>query len=104
MNQELIKILTHLLNKVDHDWTQNKEIVDAILSLQGKNSKFTTPTLKEVIIELRSQNVKNYVQQADKFWNFYEAKNWMIGKNKMKNWKAAIKTWEFEKDIQRLTI
>jgi hypothetical protein len=38
------------------------------------------------------------MEQGEKFWNFYESKNWMIGKNKMKNWKAAIKTWNFEKD------
>jgi hypothetical protein len=49
-------------------------------------------------MELKRQNVRHPFMQADKFWNFYESKNWMIGKNKMKNWKAAIKTWNFEKD------
>jgi hypothetical protein len=29
-----------------------------------------------------------------KWFNFYEAKGWMIGKNKMKDWKAAVRTWE----------
>ena len=28
------------------------------------------------------------------FYDFYESKNWMVGKNKMKDWKAAIRTWE----------
>lgn len=28
------------------------------------------------------------------FVDFYTAKNWMIGKNKMKDWKAAVRTWE----------
>lgn len=28
------------------------------------------------------------------FINFYESKGWMVGKNKMKNWKSAIGTWE----------
>jgi len=31
---------------------------------------------------------------AERFINFYESKNWMIGKNKMKNWHSAIGTWE----------
>ena len=31
---------------------------------------------------------------AEQFFNFYQAKNWMIGKNKMKDWKAAVITWE----------
>lgn len=26
---------------------------------------------------------------ADKFWNFYESKGWMVGKNQMTSWKAA---------------
>jgi len=29
-----------------------------------------------------------------KFFDFYEAKGWMIGKNKIKNWRAAVRTWE----------
>ena len=28
------------------------------------------------------------------FYDFYESKNWMVGKNKMKDWKAAVRTWE----------
>lgn len=28
------------------------------------------------------------------FISFYESKGWMVGKNKMKSWKAAIHTWE----------
>ena len=28
-----------------------------------------------------------------KWWHFYNSKNWMIGKNKMKSWKSAIWTW-----------
>jgi hypothetical protein len=97
MSKELITILSHLLNKVDHDWMQNKEIVDAMLSLKDKK-RFEAPTLQEVTNELKALKVRNYQQQADKFWNFYESKNWMVGKNKMKSWKASIKTWEFEKD------
>jgi hypothetical protein len=28
------------------------------------------------------------------FVDFYASKGWMIGKNKMKDWKAAVRTWE----------
>ena len=31
---------------------------------------------------------------AEAFYDFYESKNWYIGKNKMKDWKAAVRTWE----------
>lgn len=30
---------------------------------------------------------------AQRFVDFYECKGWMVGKNKMKNWKAAVRTW-----------
>ena len=32
------------------------------------------------------------------FWNFYTSKDWMIGKNKMKNWQNAIATWECDRE------
>lgn len=53
--------------------------------------KFVKPTLEEVrnyCLE-RKNNVN-----AEKFIDFYEAKDWFIGKNKMKDWKAAVRTWE----------
>ena len=31
---------------------------------------------------------------AEKFCDFYESKNWYVGKNKMKDWQAAVRTWE----------
>ena len=31
---------------------------------------------------------------ANTFYDFYESKGWLVGKNKMKNWKAAVRTWE----------
>ena len=27
---------------------------------------------------------------------YYESKGWMVGKNKMKDWKACIRTWKKE--------
>ena len=30
----------------------------------------------------------------DVIYDFYESKGWMVGKNRMKDWKAAVRTWE----------
>lgn len=99
MQNDIQKLLSYLLDKVDPYWHTKEDLVDAFNSLsQTKSKRFEPPSLMEVITELKSQNVRHYQEQASKFWNFYESKNWMIGKNKMKNWKAAIKTWGFEKD------
>jgi hypothetical protein len=31
---------------------------------------------------------------AEKFFDFYESKGWLIGKSKMKDWRASVRTWE----------
>ena len=31
---------------------------------------------------------------AEKFFNHYESNGWYVGKNKMKDWKAAVRGWE----------
>lgn len=51
---------------------------------------FKKPTIEEIAEYCRE---KGYNIDAETFWNFYEAKGWMIGKNKMKNWRAACATW-----------
>jgi len=102
MNNSLVKILSHILDIVDPNWQQNEEIMKSIATLTKLEPKtkrnFERPTLQEVADELRKQKVRGYQAQAERFWNFYESKDWMIGKNKMKNWRAAIRTWNFEKD------
>lgn len=30
---------------------------------------------------------------GEKFVNFYQSKGWMVGKNKMKDWQAAVRNW-----------
>jgi hypothetical protein len=56
-----------------------------------KTKKFIPPTADEVraYCDERMNNV-----DADAFVDFYSAKGWMLGKNKMKDWKAAVRTWE----------
>ena len=52
--------------------------------------RFVKPTVEEVRAYISE---KNYPIDAEQFWNFYEAKGWMIGKSPMKNWKSCIATW-----------
>lgn len=52
---------------------------------------FTPPTLEEVAAYCKERN--NGID-AQAFIDFYTSKGWMIGKNKMKDWKAAVRTWE----------
>ena len=56
-----------------------------------KEKSFTKPTTEE-IQEYCSE--RNNGINANAFYDFYESKNWYIGKNKMKDWKACVRTWE----------
>lgn len=58
-----------------------------------KPTRFVPPTLNEVQDYILKSG---YSVDADRFVDFYEAKGWMIGKNKMKDWKAAVRTWQRE--------
>ena len=56
-----------------------------------KPRTFTPPTVAEV--QAYCQERQNGVD-PERFVDFYESKGWMIGKNRMKSWKAAVRTWE----------
>jgi hypothetical protein len=60
---------------------------------QSKPKRFTAPTVEEVAEYTRSRAGKPNVD-AETFVDFYASKGWMVGRNKMKDWKAAVRTWE----------
>ena len=69
----------------------NINITNNNITYSNKKALFKKPTLDDVksyCIE-RNNNI-----DADAFLDFYESKDWKIGKNKMKDWKAAVRTWE----------
>ena len=55
------------------------------------NKKPSIEEIKQYCLE------RNNGIDAEQFFDFYESKNWYVGKNKMKNWQAAIRTWEKRK-------
>ena len=57
----------------------------------SNKGRFKKPTVEEILsycIE-RNNNI-----DAETFYDFYESKDWKIGKTKMKCWKACVRTWE----------
>ena len=67
-------------------------------SVRGEKAKrFYPPTLDEVkqYCEERKNNIDPMA-----FIDFYSSKGWMIGKNRMKDWKAAVRTWERKRKEQ----
>lgn len=68
--------------------------VNNVINIKENNKRkksFTKPSIEEIELYCKERN--NNVN-ASNFYNFYESKDWMIGKNKMKDWKACVRTWE----------
>ena len=67
----------------------------------GKNSikRFTPPSREDVQAYITE---KGYHVDAESFIDFYTSKGWLVGKTPMKDWKAAVRTWE-KRDSQKKT-
>jgi len=66
-----------------------------------KGGRFIKPTLAEIKAYCKERG--NTVD-AEAFYDFYESKGWMIGKNKMKDFKAAIRQWEKREQDEKKVI
>ena len=69
--------------------TMNKGVITPEKKVLRK--LFVKPTLTEVI-DYCNATQANIDPQG--FLDFYDSKNWMIGKNKMKDWQACVRTWK----------
>lgn len=78
-------------------YTNNNEYINNNNSLYKKSSRFQKPTIEEIRQYCLE---KGYNVDAEQFFNFYESKGWVVGKSPMKNWRAAVSTWnKREKEI-----
>ena len=72
---------------IDTDTDIEKEKED----IKAPRSRFVKPTIEEVqaYCEERHNGV-----DAQRWFDYYEANGWKVGKNAMKDWKASVRTWE----------
>jgi len=64
-----------------------EERVKALESKRSTSTKFTPPSLSDVVAYLED------LVLAKKFFCHYESNGWKVGKNSMKSWKAAADQW-----------
>lgn len=62
-----------------------------ILKENYKRKKFTPPAVDEVAAYCQER--RNGIN-AQHFVDYYASRNWMLGKVKMSDWRAAVRTWE----------
>lgn len=57
-------------------------------------TKFTPPTQEQVYAEmLLKTDEYNAEIQSERFFTYYDSNGWMVGKNKMKNWRSSVAGW-----------
>ena len=95
-----------VVNKLNRVFNKSKEGIKNIKGGYLENDKDNNTILNNTVNNIsrfkkpKIEDIKNYCLErknnieADRFFDYYESKGWMVGKNKMKNWKAAVRNWE----------
>lgn len=90
--QEELKQLQVNKNNVYEMYTKCIHSIDKNSIVENSiDNRFKKPSLEEVKEYCLERN--NGIN-PEQFIDFYESKGWMVGKSKMKDWKACVRTWE----------
>lgn len=92
----VINDITNITDNVYVD--DNVNVNDNVIKENIKRKVFEKPTIEEI---QNYCNERNNGINAEAFHDFYESKNWYVGKNKMKDWKASVRTWERRSEISK---
>jgi len=81
-----------------HDELAPQVIVSSNSKLYNKEdniNRFSPPKVDEIKSYMLGKGLKedSASAQALALWNHYESNGWMVGKSKMKKWKAAVSGW-----------
>nr|DAX90569.1 MAG TPA: DnaD like replication protein [Caudoviricetes sp.] len=77
--------------ELEKDIEIEKEIHSSAKSTTTKRKRFEKPSISDIKQYCMERN--NNVN-AEHFFDYYESNGWKVGKNAMKNWQAAVRTWE----------
>ena len=95
-SRNLEEILEKSTPEIEIEIELEKEIkiekeIDSSASTTTKRKRFEKPTLSEIKAYCIERGNK---VDAQHFFDYYESNGWRVGKNSMKNWQAAVRTWE----------
>jgi hypothetical protein len=79
----------------DSDSNSSVDSEESTSTESTTKGKFEPPTLEEVTAYFLEKGVKEApaIKNAKEFVSFYESKGWMVGKNKMRQWRSAVSGW-----------
>lgn len=81
----------------DKQTTSKRQAKRQQLYNKQENNIFKPPTVEEVKAYCKERG--NGID-AERFVDWYESKGWLVGTNKMKSWKATVRTWESRRKEQ----
>jgi len=81
MNNTSSSYVEHMENE-----NENEDLIE-----KKKVARFQKPTIEQLKEYMSEQGMNDI---AENWLNHYEANGWMVGKNKMKDWKASVRTWK----------
>lgn len=89
--QQIANVEKRREEKIREDTEIEKETDTEKEIEKSKSKRFTPPSVEEVRAYCfeRGNKIK-----AEAFVDFYASKGWKVGKEPMKDWKAAVRTWE----------
>ena len=90
--QEQDQKINEILNKL------SERATPSTLIAKDKKTPFTKPTVVEIFdYACEKLSKDDALAFTEKFHAHYEANGWKVGRNQMKDWKAAVRTWDLTK-------
>jgi hypothetical protein len=100
-------LIKHIKTNINYNKTNINTNSNELVYTQNENEEnFNSKKKKNVSKKVETNTPKNLEEvetyflekekpksEAHKFFNYYEANGWLVGKNKMKNWRAAANNW-----------
>jgi len=94
ISEQMSQIVANVADNLNGNGNDNGIIIndnDNKKNKSKKESRFIPPTIEEIRTYATEKGYE--FVDAEMFWNFYESKNWMVGKNKMSKWRSAVANW-----------
>lgn len=95
------KLLKELFEWIDEPKQMTRQLIkDKIIEIDTKNKPKRKTTVSRIFIPPTVAEIKEYCLirnnniDPENFHDFYQSKGWLVGRVKMKDWKAAVRTWE----------
>lgn len=93
VNYEKYQVAT---NESTNEQPTNNQQITTNKNEKKERSIFKAPSFDDVTIFCNENNLELNVSD---FINYYDSNGWMVGKNKMKDWKATVRRWSKPKQM-----